>query len=62
MRQFDKVLEQQIAAHTMPPGTMIIANVPLPPDVFLELRSQAFASHQAPAQLMAAILARAAGK
>jgi hypothetical protein len=62
MRQFDKVLEQQIATHTMPPGTMIIANVPLPPDVFRELRSQAFASHQTPAQLMAAILARAAGK
>ena len=62
MRQFDRVLEQQIAAHTMPAGTLIIANVPLPPDVFRELRSQAFASHQTPAQLMAAILARAAGK
>jgi hypothetical protein len=62
MRQFDSVLEQQIAAHTMPPGTLIVANVPLPPDVFRELRSQAVASHQTTAQLMAAILARAAGK
>jgi hypothetical protein len=62
MRQFDKVLEQQIAANTMPPGTLIVAHVPLPPDVFRELRSQALASHQTTAQLMAAILSRAAGK
>jgi len=62
MRQFDNILQQQIAANTMPPGTLIIANVPLPPAVYRELRSQAAASHQSPAQLMAAILARAAGR
>jgi len=62
MRQFDNILQQQIAANTMPPGTLIIANVPLPPAVYRELRSQAAASHQPPAQLMAAILARAAGR
>jgi len=62
MRQFENVLERQIAANMMPPGTLIIANVPLPPDVFRELRKQAFVSHQTPAQLMAAILSRAAGK
>src|SRR5262245_24127874 len=62
MRQFTSVLEQQIAANTLPPGTLIIANVPLPPDVFRELKSQAASSHQTTAQLMAAILTRAAGK
>jgi hypothetical protein len=62
MRQFENVLERQIAANMMPPGTLIIANVPLPPDVFRELRKQALVSHQTPAQLMAAILSRAAGK
>src|SRR5215831_19366221 len=49
MRQFVSVLEQ-------------LANVPLPPDVFRELRSQAVASGQTTTQLMAAILTRAAGK
>jgi hypothetical protein len=44
------------------PGTLLIANVPLPPDVFRELRSQAAASGQTTTQLMAAILTRAAGK
>lgn len=62
MRQFDNVLEQQIAANIMPAGTLIIANVPLPPEVFRELRKQAAVSHQTTAQLMAAILTRAAGR
>jgi hypothetical protein len=62
MRQFDNVLERQVAANMMPAGTLIIASVPLPPDVFRELRKQAFVSNQTPAQLMTDILSRAAGK
>jgi hypothetical protein len=62
MRQFDLVLERQIAANMMPAGTLIIASVPLPPDVFRELRKQASVSNQTPAQLMTAILSRAAGR
>jgi hypothetical protein len=62
MRQFDAILRQQLAAETMPQGSLIIANVPLPPAVYRELRSQAAAANQTPAQLMAAILARAAGQ
>jgi len=62
MRQFDNVVERQIAANRQPAGTLIIANVPLPPDVFRELRRQAFVSNQTPAQLMTAILSRAAGR
>jgi hypothetical protein len=62
MRLFDNVLEQQIAANMMPAGALIIASVPLPPDVFRELRRQAFVSNQTPAQLMTTILSRAAGK
>jgi hypothetical protein len=62
MRRFDNVLERQIAANMMPAGTLIIANIPLPPDVFRKLRRQAFVSNQTPAQLMAAILSRAAGR
>jgi hypothetical protein len=62
MRLFDNVLEGQIAANMMPAGTLIIASVPLPPDVFRELRRQALVSNQTPAQLMTAILSRAAGK
>src|SRR5262245_61010133 len=62
MRQFDAILRQQLAADTMPHGSLIIANVPLPPAVYRELRGQAAAAGQTPAQLMAAILARAAGR
>ena len=62
MRQFDGVVEQQVAANTLAPGTVIIASVPLPADVYQELRSQAALSHQTAAQLMASILARAAGR
>lgn len=62
MRQFDDVLERQIAANIMPAGTLIIASVPLLPDVFRELRRQAFVSNQTAAQLMTAILSRAAGR
>jgi hypothetical protein len=62
MRQFDGVVEQQVASNTLAPGTVIIASVPLPADVYEELRSQAALSHQTAAQLMAAILARAAGR
>jgi hypothetical protein len=62
MRQFDSALERQIAANMMPTGTLIIANVPLPPDVYRELKRQALVSRQTAAQLMTAILTRAAGR
>jgi hypothetical protein len=62
MRQFESILERQIAANMMPPGTLIIANVPLPPDVYRELKRQAVVSKQTTTELMTAILTRAAGK
>ena len=62
MRQFDTILQQQLAANMMPPGSLVIANVPLAPAVYRELRSQAASVGQTPAQLMTAILSRAAGK
>jgi hypothetical protein len=61
MHQFDTILQQQLAANTLAPGTLIIANVPLPPAVYRELRSQAAKVDKTPAQLMTAILSRAAG-
>jgi len=62
MRQFESILERQIAANLMPAGTLIIANVPLPPDVYRELKRQAVVSKQTTPELMTAILTRAAGK
>ena len=62
LRQFDAILRQQLAADTMPQGSLIIANVPLPPAVYRELRSQAADANQSPAQFMAAILARAVAR
>ena len=62
MRQFDSALERQIAANMMPTGTLIIASVPLPPDVYRELKRQALVYKQTAAQLMTAILTRAAGR
>src|SRR5271166_918352 len=34
MRQFDTILQQQLAANMMPPGSLVIANVPLAPVVY----------------------------
>ena len=62
MRQFDAVLCQQFSAETMPAGSLIIANIPLPPAVYRELRSQAADVNQSRAQSMAAILTKAAGR
>jgi hypothetical protein len=62
IRQFESIVERQVAANMMPAGTLIIANVPLPPDVYRELKRQAVVSSQTASQLMAAILTRAAGK
>ena len=61
LRQFDNILQQQLAANTLAPGTLIVANVPLPPAVYRELSSQAAKVDQRPAQFMAAILSRAVG-
>jgi hypothetical protein len=61
IQQFDMILQQQLAANMLPPGTLIVANVPLPPAVYHQLRTQAAKVDQSPAQLMAAILSRAAG-
>jgi hypothetical protein len=46
----------------MPAGSLIIASIPLPPAVYRELRSRAADANQSPAQFMAAILAKAAGR
>jgi len=62
MRQFDKLIEQQVAANSMPPGSLIIANVPLPPEVFRRLQIQARQRDQTPAQYMGGILSQAATK
>ena len=61
IRQFDTALQQQLAANTLAPGALIVANVPLPPAVYREFQSQAAMADKTPAQLMAAILSRAAG-
>ena len=61
MRQFDRILQRQLAADILAPGTLIIANIPLPPAVYRELGSQAAKAGQKPAQFMAVILSRAAG-
>ncbi len=61
MHRFSSVVLQQIAANTMPPGSLIIASIPLPPVVFRDLSTQAEAAGQSPAQFMADILTKAAG-
>ena len=61
MRQFDTILQQQLAVDRMPTGSVIITNVPLAPAIYCALRSQAASIGQIPAQLMTAILSRAAG-
>jgi hypothetical protein len=59
MHRFVRVLQQQLAANDLPPGSMIIAEVPVPPAVYLQLRSQAEAAGQTPTQFMGSILTAA---
>jgi hypothetical protein len=62
MHRFVRVLQQQLVANDLPPGSMIIAEVPIVPAVYRRLRSQAEVAGQTPAQFMGSILATAAGK
>ena len=62
MHRFVRVLQQQLAANDLPPGSMIIAEVPVPPAVYRQLRSQAEAAGQTPTQFMGSILTVAAGR
>jgi hypothetical protein len=62
MHRFIQVLQQQLAANDLPPGSMIIAEVPVPPEIYRQLRSRAAAAGQTPAQFMGSILATAVGK
>lgn len=60
MRRFDAAVLRELTAATMPAGSLIIADVPLPPSVFRSLTNQADAAGQTPAQFMATILTGAA--
>jgi hypothetical protein len=60
MRRFDAAVLRELTAATMPSGSLIIADVPLPPSVFRSLTNQADAAGQTPAQFMATILTGAA--
>jgi hypothetical protein len=62
MHRFVRVVQQQLAVNELPPGSMIIAQVPLLPAVYRQLRSQAEATGQTPSQLMASVLTAAAGR
>jgi hypothetical protein len=62
MRQFTGVLEREIATVWASAQRQIVARVPLAPDVYREIQTQATASHLTVAQLMAAFLAHTAGK
>ncbi|MEZ5787417.1 MAG: hypothetical protein R3D62_13350 [Xanthobacteraceae bacterium] len=62
MHRFDTVVLQQISAATMPPGSQIIASIPLPPDVFRDLSTKAETAGQQPTQYMATILMKAVGR
>jgi hypothetical protein len=61
MRQLDNIIQRQLAADILAPGTLIIANIPLRPAVYRELRNQAEKVRQKPSEFMAAVLTRAAG-
>jgi hypothetical protein len=62
MRQFTGVLEREVAIDRTSSGGLVIARVPLSPEVYRELESQAAVTHLTATELMTAILGRAAGK
>jgi len=54
MRQFDRVLMQQLSATAMPQGSLIVVNVPLAPAIYETLSIQAKASGQQTMDFIAA--------
>jgi hypothetical protein len=60
--RFAALAQQQVSANSVPAGSLIIANVPMPPDVYRRLSTQAAAQHQTTARFIAKILTEAAGK
>jgi hypothetical protein len=61
MRQFDTILQRQLAGGDLVPGSLIVASVPLPLAVYRELRAQAASAGETTSRLMREVLSRAAG-
>jgi hypothetical protein len=60
--QFATLARQLAPANSLPSGSLIIATVPLPPDVYRRLSAQAGSVNQPTARFMAKILTDAAGR
>lgn len=60
--RFATLARRQVSANSLPAGSRIIANVPLPPDVYRRLSAQAAIQNQPTARFMAKILTEAAGQ
>jgi hypothetical protein len=61
MMRFAALARRQVSANALPRGSLIIANVPLPPEVYRRLAGQAAAQNQPIARFMEKILTEAAG-
>jgi hypothetical protein len=62
VREFADMVRREAVVNPSPPGTFIIANVPLSPDVYRKLSLQAATQKESVAQLLAKILTLSAGQ
>jgi hypothetical protein len=62
LQKFETLLRQRLSSEIMLPGSLILANVLLAPNVYRALRDMAEHSGQTPSELMAALLTKAAGE
>jgi hypothetical protein len=60
--RFSALARQLAPANSLPPGSLVIATVPLSPDVYRRLSAQAGSANQTTARFMAKILTDAAGR
>jgi|BarGraIncu00222A_1022003.scaffolds.fasta_scaffold80615_1 hypothetical protein len=60
--RFAALARQLTPANSLPPGSLVIATVPLSPDVYRRLSAQAGSANQTTARFMAKILTDAAGQ
>ncbi len=62
VRRFAALVQRETVINPSSPGTLIIANVALSPDVYRKLSLQAAAENMSVAKLMAKILTSSAGR
>jgi hypothetical protein len=62
LRKFEAILRERLSSEILPPGSQVLTNVALEPEVYRTLRDTAQQSGQTPSEFITAILNKAASE